>query len=210
MLTAEATVRTERASRYLTQLCRHADHMRHRMPDALRPNGSTAAPPRVLHAEATDTEGTIAFDAGRCTLRATRDTLLVRIEAPDHQGRQRIQDGLTDRLEKIGRRDGVQVDWQPSDTPAAPSAPTDTPAAPAQQRPPRRRARGQVLTLAAVGVLVIALHLGLGGALLESAPWAGWAADLVLAAVALKLLAIAAHILLGRWAIRRRKTSKAP
>ncbi|HET6635677.1 MAG TPA: DUF2218 domain-containing protein [Streptomyces sp.] len=200
MLTAEATVPTTRAHRYLNQLCRHAVQMRHHMPTTPTAHGDTQTVPKVRRAESSETEGTIEFDAGTCHLRATQDALLLRLEAQDDHGLRLLRDGLTTRLEKIGRRDSLTVDWQGSD-PQAMSRETTT-------RTPSRRGRGQVIGLVAVGILVVAVHLGLGGALLESSQWAGWAADLVLAVVVLKLLVIAGHVVLGRWALRRRRSSR--
>ncbi len=51
-------------------------------------------------------------------------------------------------------------------------------------RPPRR----QVMVLIAAGTLVVAVHLGLGAAVPAATRWTGWAADLVLAAVLLKVV----------------------
>jgi hypothetical protein len=53
--------------------------------------------------------------------------------------------------------------------------------------------------LVAAGALVVAVHLGLGGAVLETAPWTGWAANVVLAAVLIKVIAV------GFLAARRRR-----
>jgi hypothetical protein len=56
MLTAEARVRTERPSRYVKQLCRHASRMgRH----ASRMGGHVGGPPAVQHAEWSPTYGTV-------------------------------------------------------------------------------------------------------------------------------------------------------
>lgn len=208
MLTAQATVHTTRAPRYLRQLCGHAAQMRHHMPAVPSVHGGSApATPKVRRAESTENEGTIAFDAGACHLRATGDALLLRLEAPDVHSLRLLREGLTTRLEKIGRRDGLTVEWRRPGPPAVPQETVTEPARP--EAVPSRRGRLQVVGLVVVGLLVVAVHLGLGGALLESSQWAPWAADIVLAAVVLKLLAIAGHIALGRWAVRRRRTSRA-
>jgi hypothetical protein len=112
MLTAEARVETDRPSRYLAQLCRHASqmgrHLRHR-PHAHADGG---APPEVRHVEWSDTDGIVDFEWGRCVMRATPDTLILRAEAADEESLRRIQDLITGRLGKIGRRDRLQATWQ--------------------------------------------------------------------------------------------------
>ncbi len=64
MLTAEARVETERASRYLAQLCRHASqlgqHLRHT-------HDSGDAPPEVRHVEWSDTYGIVSLGWGEWT-----------------------------------------------------------------------------------------------------------------------------------------------
>lgn len=74
--------------------------------------------------------------------------------------------------------------------------------------PPRRAVpdRGHLRTigLTAVAALVIAVHLGLGGALLARSRWMGWAAAIVLLLVLVKLFA------LGYVAVHRGKATKAP
>lgn len=64
----------------------------------------------------------------------------------------------------------------------------------------RRRA---TIGLVAVAVLAVAAHLGLGGAVLTSAPWAGWAAGGLVAVVAAKIIAV---VVLARLATRRGRT----
>lgn len=110
MPSAEAHVSTERASSYLTQLGEHLRHMGHRPhhPPAQHDDGP---PPAVQHADWTDTAGTIHFDQGTCTLRATPDALILRLEAVDEHWLRRLQDGLARRLENIGRRDELAVTW---------------------------------------------------------------------------------------------------
>jgi hypothetical protein len=52
----------------------------------------------------------------------------------------------------------------------------------------RRAPHRRTLALVAVGVVVAALHAGLGAAMVATRPWTGWALDIVLAAVVVKLL----------------------
>lgn len=95
MLTSEARVRTERAGRYLTQLCDHGGKMRlasfHRR-TGHQSHGGGEGPPAVQHAQSTDTDGVIDFGWGRCTLHATAEELVLAALAEDEQGLRRIQD----------------------------------------------------------------------------------------------------------------------
>jgi hypothetical protein len=113
MPTAEATVRTEHPGRYLTQLCQHASklggHLRH------RPGGHSgdASPPEIHHAQWTSTDGIVTLNWGQWTMHAAAGTLTLRAQADSQENLRRIQDLITTRLEKIGRRDGLTVNWQP-------------------------------------------------------------------------------------------------
>src|SRR5689334_22412891 len=133
MPTAEALLTTDRASRYLVQLCRHlgrmshptdpvhlthATHPTHRTPGG---HGEGGTPPPAPHVDHTDTHGTVRFPDGQWTLDATADTLTLRVDAADEDALRRLQDAIAARIEKIGRRDGLQVRWQQrSDNGAAP------------------------------------------------------------------------------------------
>ena len=99
MLTAEAKIPTERASRYLNQLCRHVDKAAHRQPQM------------QAHVEWSADRGVIDFDWGRCTLHADPGVLTLRAEASDEEALRRIEHRLADLLERIGRRDGLTVTW---------------------------------------------------------------------------------------------------
>jgi hypothetical protein len=118
MLTAEARIDTDRPGRYLAQLCRHAGqmggHMRHRP----RTHDGGDAPPEVQHVECSDTYGIISLNWGTWTMQASPDTLTVRAEAADEENLRRIQDLVTARLGKFGRRDHLTVIWQRPGPPA--------------------------------------------------------------------------------------------
>lgn len=58
----------------------------------------------------------------------------------------------------------------------------------------------------AVGVLAVAVHLGLGGVLLANWRWTGWAVGVVLAVVLLKVTVLTG---LGRFVVRRNRISRA-
>jgi hypothetical protein len=117
-----ATVPTSRAARYLAQLCSHGRLMsrlaRHRRPGQGQGQGhghgdgqgNDGAPP-VATASSTGTEGIIDFGWGRCTLRATAGALTLCAEAGDPQRLRQIQDGISARLQRIGRRDQLTVTW---------------------------------------------------------------------------------------------------
>ena len=115
MLTAEADIRTEHAARYLARLCGHAGKMRtagrrlgHRRPS----HAPGDAPPEVRQVECSGTEGTVSLDWGQWTMQAFPGRLAVRAEAADQENLRRIQELLTARLQKFGRREHLTVTWQ--------------------------------------------------------------------------------------------------
>jgi cytochrome P450 len=115
MPSTQARIRTDRASRYLTQLCRHTTHIG-ALDHGDRHGQSTAAPmPR--HTDYSDTAGVIDFDRGRCTLNATDEELTLLAEADDQQDLRLIQGAITARLQQVGRRDQISVTWQSTSAP---------------------------------------------------------------------------------------------
>jgi hypothetical protein len=114
MPSSYARVPTSRASRYLIQLCNHGSLMsrlaRHRLHGRGQGHGDGGAAPAAT-ASSAGTEGIIDFGWGRCTLHATTGTLTLHAEAGDPQHLQQIQDGITARLHRIGRRDQLIVTW---------------------------------------------------------------------------------------------------
>lgn len=122
MPAAQARIETERASRYLTQLCQHvtsvsakgpARHQRRHAPDGVAHPAGT--PPR---AEWTETHATISFPGGTITLQATPDTLILRADAGTRPDLQRAQELISGHLTRSGRRDQLTVTWHPLDPPA--------------------------------------------------------------------------------------------
>lgn len=113
MQAAEARIETERPSRYLVQLCKHA---------AAMGAGGGGHPPRLharpdvrVSAEWSESRGTITFDPwGRCTAEANLNVLTLRVEAADDENVRRIQDILTRDLDRFGRRDNLTVRWRPA------------------------------------------------------------------------------------------------
>jgi hypothetical protein len=53
------------------------------------------------------------------TMHAAPGTLTLRAEAGNEENLRRIQDLVAARVEKIGRRDHLAVNWQPAETPGA-------------------------------------------------------------------------------------------
>jgi hypothetical protein len=119
MLAAEALVQTEHPARYLAQLCKHASkmggHMRHRAR-----GHDSGGPPEIRHAECSATSGIVTLNWGRWAMQVTPGTLRLRAEAGNLDDLRRIQDLLTARVEKIGRRDQLTMTWQEAEAPAAP------------------------------------------------------------------------------------------
>ncbi|MFF4550750.1 DUF2218 domain-containing protein [Streptomyces sp. NPDC001435] len=199
MPTAEARIATDRASRYLVQLCRHTSMMRRMRHQAPAAHGGRQMPD-VQHVEWSDTHGTVRFAEGQWALDATPDALTLHVEADDEDALQRLQNGITGRLEKIGRRDGLTVTWQDPPTPP-PSGQVQAP----RDEKWRRRRLARTIGLLAVGALVVALHLGAAGAALAATSWTDWAANGVLVLIVLKVVFMAGHVVLGRLGIRRGK-----
>src|SRR6266498_4632290 len=140
MPTAEATVATDRASRYLVQRCRHASqvgrHQLNRAPAHASPAQHEI--PAKLATEWSESDGPISVAGATCTLRATPDALLLHAEADDDDNLLRLQEMITKNLARFSRREPLVVRWQRVDQPGG------TPV----QAPHRGRHRTTVLVLA--------------------------------------------------------------
>lgn len=110
MLTAETTIQTTNASRYLVQLCEHATKVGHGLRH-LHTRMSHARP-EVLAVDWSDTHGILTLSWGRCVLDADPTTLTVRVEADSEENLRRVQDLVAADLERFGRRDQLSVTWQ--------------------------------------------------------------------------------------------------
>lgn len=187
MPTTEGRVTTDRADRYLVQLCRHAAHMGSGFPaHPGRDPHLGGQRPRDVKAEWSETDGTITVDGATCVLRATPDALTLRVEADDEERLRRVQALLTRNITRIGRRDNLTVVW------ALPGGGTaDAP----------RRGRHTVLGLTLAAVLAVAVHVALAAGMLAIPQWASLGPDLVLVAVLVKAALVATHL----W--RRRRSS---
>lgn len=215
MLIAEAQIETERPSRYLVQLCRHAENMgRHGGPMLHRPrarhldkNASPPEMPEVQTVECSDVSGRINFSWGTSaipaslTMKVDAGTLMLRAEAADEESLLRIQNLVARRLETIGRRDHLTVAWRRGpDVPAA--APGET-AQTGDPRPAEHQHHGQPSAsttrrrpfaagwpVVAVIALIVAAHLGLFGAMLASSRWTDGAAIGLMALFLLKAVLV--------------------
>lgn len=116
MPTAEARVQTEHPGRYLAQLCQHAGKMGRHLTHRPRAHAGGGTPPEIYDAQCTSTAGLVTLNWGQWTMHAAPGALTLRVEAADQENLRRIQDLVTARLEKIGRRDHLTVSWLPSET----------------------------------------------------------------------------------------------
>ena len=116
MLTAEADVRTQHAAQYLARLCDHMGKMggaAHRLGHRPRSHDrGGGVPPQVRQVERSPTQATVTLNWGQWTMRALPSLLAVRAEAADEESLRRIQDLLTARLQKFGRRERLSVTWR--------------------------------------------------------------------------------------------------
>lgn len=86
-----ATVSTEKASRYLQQLCKHWQHNR---------------PTKF------DTEtGFVVFDQGICRMRASGDELVLHISSVDLGDLEFLENGVGKHLERFAFREKPTISW---------------------------------------------------------------------------------------------------
>ena len=120
MVTAEADIQTSHAASYLERICGHLGKMSaagHRLVPRPGAHGRGRGPPEVRGVEHSTTQGSVMLDWGRWTMRATPRALAIRAEAADEDSLQRIQDLLTARLLKFGRREHLAIQWRRPGTP---------------------------------------------------------------------------------------------
>jgi hypothetical protein len=89
-----ATVSTENAGSYLRKLCQHWSH---RFP-----------------VEYNETHGTISLPSALCTLDATPETLLVRLDLEDGAEAMRLRAVVEEHLQRFGFREELVFLWNPS------------------------------------------------------------------------------------------------
>ena len=109
MSTAQTRIPTDRAGRYLAQLCHHLNQISGHTRHGNATDGG--GPPQVRRVEWNGSHGVIDFASGRCTLNATSDELTIKLEAVDTNELQQLQELLSARLETIGTRDNLVVAW---------------------------------------------------------------------------------------------------
>lgn len=86
-----AYLATEKASRYLQQLCKHFAHK--------IPVSFDAA------------NGRISFPGGDCDLEANENQLTLSVTAPDAEALAQLQDVVVRHLERFAFRESVQLEW---------------------------------------------------------------------------------------------------
>jgi hypothetical protein len=91
MMQSEARITTERASRYLQQLCKHFAHK--------------------LPTSHTQQEGRIEFGIGVCALQAEPEALILTADAPDAASLERLEDVIARHLERFAFRDKPEIRW---------------------------------------------------------------------------------------------------
>ena len=91
MLQAHARISSEKASRYLAQLCKHFAHK--------------------IPVEWSGTRGRADFGMGRCELTADADRLLVVCSAPTSDGLEKVKHIVEDHIVRFGWREKLTVTW---------------------------------------------------------------------------------------------------
>jgi len=195
MPTCEARIATDRAQRYLDQLCSHLGQMQ-RMRHLPASGHGGAGVPRVEHIEQMPGSALIRFADGAWRLEANHDALVLRVEADDPAALERLKAAIAARIAKIGRRDELTVVWRCSEVPGSDGGPNGAGTVEQVQRTGGRRWR-RIGWFASVGLAAV-IHLGLLRSLLGSGRWKDLAADVIIALVAVKLLLLALHARLGR------------
>lgn len=198
MLTAEGYIKTDKSSRYMAQLCKHASGMGEHLRHGPRMHADGQAVPTVEHVEWSDTNGIVRLNVGQWTMLATADGLTIRAAANDEASLGRIQNFVSGRIAKIGRRDALTVRWlppegsgdQPSDAAGAAAAPAGQAAAGGGHR--------KIMIYSVTGLAALVL---LVGALRAAQQLPAWVAPVIVAVVIVKIAAIVAR---RRMHLRRR------
>ena len=205
MPTGEARIETERPSRYLVQLCRHASKLGGHRRHGPRTHAGGDPIPFVRQVEWSDTYGVVRLGDCTITMRAGPGVLAITAEAADEADLQRVQGLIAGRLEMFGRRDDLQVIWDRPGRTVRDNT-TDTESSTPTVMVAALSGRRGTVTAGAVGALAVAAHLVVGGTVLVTQRWIGWTVDIVIALVVVKLLAVTA-VVLRRRARQRNKAS---
>ncbi len=89
--TAEATVETVKAVRFMKALCNHFGHK--------------------VTAEYTDQQGNVQFGFGHCEMSADENALSFRITADTEENFTRVKHVIADHLERFSGEDALKVEW---------------------------------------------------------------------------------------------------
>jgi hypothetical protein len=189
---AEARIDTDRPTRYLVQICKHAAAMGSGRGHQLRAHaeGVSATGPVTVRAEWSDTSGEVTFAPwGTCHLQAGDTALLVRVQATNDDSLARIEEIVTADLGRFSRQE-LSITWH-----SIRAEPAEKQRITAKH-PTRRLLRRTPWLLALVGVLIVAAHLAAGGYVLTR--W-GWPLAVVIAIAAVGMLAVGGyHVTRGR------------
>ncbi|MDF1790427.1 MAG: DUF2218 domain-containing protein [Thalassobaculaceae bacterium] len=92
MMTATAIVRSEKAGRYLVQLCKHFAHK--------------------IPAEWTDTTGFAPFAMGNCRMTAEDGVLILVCEAETEEALGTVKYIIEDHVVRFGWKEKISVNWR--------------------------------------------------------------------------------------------------
>ena len=91
METSTALVRTDKASRYLVQLCKHFGHK--------------------VPVEWTETDGVVRFEPGTCRMAASQDGLTLACESETPEALAVVQDVIASHLQRFAWKEELTVSW---------------------------------------------------------------------------------------------------
>ncbi|MFC4349954.1 DUF2218 domain-containing protein [Fodinicurvata halophila] len=91
MPSSEARVRTEKAGRYLDQLCKHFSHK--------------------IPAQWEASSGRLEFDMGTCRMEVEREALVLCCEAEDQADLQTVKTVVGDHLVRFAWREDLAIEW---------------------------------------------------------------------------------------------------
>lgn len=99
MPTADASVTSPKAGRYLAQLCKHFAHK--------------------VAVEWDPTAGHVDFGMGTCDMRLEEDVLILSCASPTPEGLARVKYIVEDHVVRFGWKEQLAVDWTSGDADAA-------------------------------------------------------------------------------------------